>query len=1501
MAWRAFGPGYFWPHAARELAGARKTIRSLARTGKYRLLASLLRWTGRAILALMVLLFAGCLALFFPPVQTAVARWLAERLSEETGATVSIDRVALSLDGSVRVEGLYVGDLRGDTLFHVPALKLRGLRVSRKQRMVSIADMSLTAGRFNLFTAEGDSSSNLTNLVLSLASDDTTASGYDWTIQCSRFDVRDFHFSFNNANEPVDPFGVDFDHIDIPNACAQGYQFQAIGDSITALLERASLNERSGLRVDRLTGQAHVSPRGVVVRDMDLRTPMSHAMGEVQLLSGSWADFAEYNTRVMMRGDFDSSLVDMADIAWFAHDLQGIRFPFTAMGKVRGTVSEMKARGLRVHFGKESWFTGDAELIGLPNVAETFMLIDVEQLHAALSDLKQVPVPPFTSGELLHLPEELNALGDVDLTGRFTGFLRSFTATGRARTMLGVLRTDLSYNRDTITDRALITGRAATESFRLGPLLGTSVIGPMSANVRLAAKGKTLRTMEVDLEGDFPLFTFNDRAIGNIRAKGRLARNLFNGELEADDENLQLRFSGLADFRGRWPQVDFTAKLHHADLRALGFSPRKGYSALSLDAAVKGRLSPDSLQGDLHLSGITYCQGDEEFDLGDVHLISDRRAGLPLLQLDATVAEAEVIGPFLPTKLPQALASVLGSVFPSLSKGVSYAHDEQRFTFEARLRDTEQALKLFLPGAVITPGATITGQFDTRTFDLGLHAVLPHAEYGKSRFDSLMVIADKTLDLLAFSVRSSRQHFGDTLWFSGTGITGKAYQDELDIDLGWNGSSGGTNGNLSFFGEVRGPKSVSLELLPSRLYFGQGVWANAARASITIDSSTVRIAGLDVRNGPQRIAFNGAISRDPQEALAFVLDSVELANFLPLLDGPPINGRLSADGRLFDAYGTPHVISSARADSVRVRNTAVGDVALAVSWIEGQGALDLNGRVERGPIKALDFTGRVGLRDAGDLDMKLLFDRFDLALANPYLPEGIGQLGGHATGQVALTGTLSKPVLDGALDLQAATLRIDYLNTRYTADAHVRIGDELFTVDRANVRDEEGRTARVGATVAHIGLRHWSYDIWGTMDRVQVLNTTQAMNSLYHGTAFATGDFNVSGSSGSLEIAVQAATAPGTDVRMPVGGSVEVSPISFVHFGAPDSAALAEDVDLTGVSLDLDISVTPDARFELVFDPTVGDIMSGRGEGLIEIGVTSRGDLSMNGRVEITEGDYLFTLRNIVNKRFAVQPGGSITWYGDPFDAQLDLRAIYRLRAPLYDIVPPNERTEAYRQRVPVEVVMKLRDRLLNPEIGFDVRLSSVDENVKAQVASVLSTDQEMSRQVFALIVMNRFLEPPMYAGAGSGGTGDAAAAGAGATFSDLLSNQVSNWLSGLSNDFDLGFNYRPGDAITQDELEVAFSKQFFDQRLLFSTNLGVQYGARDANASNSLMGDFQLEYLITREGRFRARAFSITNDRNLNQADQAPTTQGAGLVLRREFDTLGELLRGKRYKALQQ
>jgi hypothetical protein len=1433
---------------------------------------------------LLVVLFA--IAMLFPGVQTKVGGWLASAASERTGADVRIGRVAIGLDGSVRLADVHVGDLRGDTLFHVPELRVKGLRVDPDGHLVQLSRMELHNARFALATAQGDAHSNLTNLLNKLASGDTSSTGADWTVRCAHFLIDGLHFSFHDDNYPRKPFGVDFTHVDVPDAHVEGHRLVVVGDSINAFMERVSLTERSGFRVDQLAGATSVSGKGIRIEQMVLRTPVTDLRGKLSMASENWLAFNDFTQNVNLRLDLDSSKLDMSDVAWFAPELEGVRFPMTLSGKVRGTISELKGRNLKVHFAQRSYFEGNAEFSGLPEIANTFMVLDIDALRTDKDDLHRLPVPPFKERGLLQLPPEADLLGDIDFSGRFTGFLRAFTAQGRANTALGDLRTDLSYERDTLTDRIMLSGRAATNSFNLGALLGTRTIGTMAANVRLKANGRSLQTMKVDLDGDFPLLTINGRTVTGITANGHLERNLFNGELHARSEDLNVDFKGLADMRKRWPVVDFAAKLHHADLSALGFVDKPGYSSLNMDIKAAGRLSPDSLLGRLQLDGVSYCNADAEYDLGDLLVESGREAGENTLRLTSDFATAEVIGTFLPTRLPSAFAHVVYSVFPSLTDDVVYGHELQAFRYKVVARETEELFDLFIPGLFIAPNSTVEGSFSTRTFDLDLTADIPFMRFGAIGIDSLELIADKTLDLLAFSAHSTRQRFSDSLWTAGTAITGKAYQDELEFELGWETSNHGTNGDLELLGEVRGMRSITLDLLPSRLYFGRGTWHTDRTAQITIDSSTVVIDSLVLRNEGQLIALDGAITKDRSRPLGFALEGVDLLNLEPLLDGPVLSGTVEGEGRLFDLYGTPYVASYLCADSLAVKDIPVGDVRFAATWLEGQGALDLNGSLTRGPIKALDFSGRLGVKKDNVLDMVLIMDRFDLNFINPYMPEGISDIGGEVTGTIAVGGSLADPRMKGEVDVRNAGLRIDYLNTRYTFSNKVKVEPDMFTVDHAVVYDEEGHTGKMGATVIHERLEKWNYDIWGSMNNMLVLNTTEAMNGLYYGKAYGSGDFGVSGFQGLLEVNVDATTAPGTDIHFPVGGSTEVSPIGFVQFNSTDTADAEEEVDLSGVSLDMDVHVTPDARMELIFDPTVGDIMAGSGVGNIEMSVTPSGDFSMTGQVEVTQGDYLFTLRNVVNKRFEVIPGGRIIWYGDPFDAQLDLQAVYKLRAPLYDIVPPGERTDAYKKRVPVEVVMGLRDKLMNPEIGFQVRLPSVDEGIKAQVSSVLSTDQERNRQVFALIVLNKFLQPPVYAGSGSPtGSGNVA----GTTTSELLSNQVSNWLSGLSNDFDLGVNYRPGDNITQDELEVAVSTQLFNERLLLSTNVGVQYGARATTNSSSLIGDFQLEYLMTNDGKLRLKAFSVTNDRNLNQADQAPTTQGAGLAYRVDFDSWGE------------
>lgn len=1443
--------------------------------------------------SLLFLLVVITVLLLYPVVQTWIAHLLSERLSKDLGTTIRIDRVELRPFGPNRLHGVYIADLSGDTLIAAEELWVRGLRLNTAAHLIKVRRLELHGARFALAKAEGEVHSNLTTLLDKLSSGDTTSSGAEWRIQCGKVDIRRLHFSYHDANVAPLPFGVDFDHVDVPDARILGRELQVAGDSILFRFDSLALDERSGLRLRQLAGAARVCPRGIRIQGLELATgPQREGAigtdlrGDLDLRTESFGDFSEFTTRVFLQADLDSSRLQFADVALFAPDLQGVDLPIGLSGSVRGTVNELKGRNMEIRFGERSVFRGDAELSGLPDVPNTFMVIDVRTFATDPEDLAGLPVPPFMGKGSLQLPVEVQRLGAVDFSGNFTGFINAFTTYGRASTAAGALRTDITYEKDTTSGVFELRGRLATEGFDLGRVVGTTAVGLIACDARVAAKGRDVGSLEAAIEGGVSRLDLAQFSIGGITLNGKLEKDLFNGELDCDDPKLKLHFDGLADLRGRWPVVDFTADVQRLDARALGLIGGTGYSDVVMQVRAQGELSPDSLQGAVLLQGVTYCQDSLDLAIGDVSLRAWHERGVPQLELRSDLADARVEGEFYPTRLPEAVQSVLFSVFPALEEQVSYEQEPQRFTFDATVKDAQPVLDLVVPGLKLDSGAHFTGSFDSRTFDLGLNAEIPRVAYGGLYGDSLTIAVDKTMEILSFSLQGARQMLKDSTYLNGVDLTGKAYQDEVELRAGWSGSKGDTKGELNVDAQVKGPRSLAIDLEPSTLFFNRGEWTNARTAHIQVDSTTIRVDTLEMTNAGQVVRLGGAVGYDPTYALSFDLLDVQLENLRPLYEGPAVKGQLSGDGRLFDLYRTPYLLSYLCIDSLAIEDHPVGDLRFAASYNDADDAIDLNGLLKRDTVQALQFAGKLAPGKEQELDVDLTLDHFDLRFLDPYLPSAISDLQGTVTGTIDVTGKLARPDIRGTALMEDAGLRVTYLNTFYSFTHRVTIEPDMFALDLVKLHDEEGHTATAVGTIIHHGLRDWNFDVSMTMDQMMVLDTDAGNNELYYGQAYATGDLSVSGYADNLEVVVDARTAAGTDIHFPLGASKDVGGISFVRFVAAGTIAdsLEEEVDLSGVRLDMNVEVTPDARFELIFDPIVGDIMRGSGRGNIAMTVTPAGDFSMKGDVEITEGDYLFTLRNLVNKRFGVEPGGHITWYGDPFDATVNIDAVYRLRAGLYDVMPAALRTEAYKKRVPVEVLMHLSQKLMNPDIGFEVRLPTVDEGVRTQVNSALANADDLNKQVFSLIVLNRFLPTDAQntsdLGAGSATTG-----------TELLSNQLSNFLSGVSKDFDLGVNWRTGDAITQDEVEVAVSTQIFNDRLQLTSNVGVSYGSGGTQQGNNLIGDFSAEYMLTQDGKLRFKAFSQSNDRNLNQVDQAPTTQGAGLAYREEFDTFREFL----------
>ena len=419
------------------------------------------------------------------------------------------------------------------------------------------------------------------------------------------------------------------------------------------------------------------------------------------------------------------------------------------------------------------------------------------------------------------------------------------------------------------------------------------------------------------------------------------------------------------------------------------------------------------------------------------------------------------------------------------------------------------------------------------------------------------------------------------------------------------------------------------------------------------------------------------------------------------------------------------------------------------------------------------------------------------------------------------------------------------------------------------------------------------------------LNTTEKDNQMFYGRIFASGFIKIKGPPDNLSMDINARSEKNSVFFIPLYGSEEVNENDFIKFvsaSGKESRKSEEEknryeVNLRGLSLNFNLDVTNDAEVQLIFDPKVGDILKGRGNGPLKIYVNTLGKFEIFGDITIESGDYLFTLQNVINKKFEVEPGGKISWNGDPEDANIDVTAVYALRTPVSPL-DPTLFEGSTSKRIPVECVIEMTGKLMNPTIKPDIVLPTADQETQRIVKNSTSTEEELMKQFLSLLVVNSFYSNQQSYGS-FGGTGAAttAFASAGVATSELLSNQLNHWLSQISKDVDIGFNYRPGSEVSSDEYEVALSTQILNDRVTINGNVdmgGNQTTQTNASTrTNNIVGDFDIDVKITENGKVHMKAFNRANDNLLFQT--SPYTQGVGVFFREDFNTFGGLLR--RYK----
>jgi len=1454
------------------------------------------------LFVLFALLASGYVLLQHKGIQNRLTTYFMSLISENLNTKCTIGEVDLAFPYRLRLKNIYIEDQNQDTLLFSRSLTIGVSRINPVKKVIKVNAINLNEAYFRL----SSDSANLLNIefILQRIRGNSAKSGSGWSVALNNIKLKQSRFRLQIYPYKKDDSGINFSDMQLYDLDLVLQRFVPGKDSTSFNIKSLSFTELSGFRVDDFKADFSLGQTFMRFMDLSVKTPVSELHGEgVQLLFNNYKDFAQGNffEKVKLSVDLKNSSLNLSDLGFFSPVFKGADQIIVFTGRSRGPVGNLKVKDIDIRFGNTSLIQGKLDINGLPDTKEVFIFADFKEFRTSGEDIENFRLP---GRKKLTLPERLDKLGTILYKGKFTGFLNDFVAFGKFKTDLGELSSDVLFKPDT-SNYFNITGRISAVDFDLGTFLDMRKnIGHITMSV--TANGYISENdLKTELKGEVTSFEIKGYQYKNIQLSGTILNKTYNGALYINDPNINLDFHGKVDFSKETGSYNFVANVTQANMYALNVDKSDpGFDvSFYIEANATGHNLSD-LNGEVRLLNSLFEKKDKQLQVYDFLVKSVSQSSQQSLQIHSDFLEAELKGAYDLTKVVPFFKKILSSYLPSLVDTTHLSDYTFNNSFELSLlfKNTKPIFEFFLPDYYIDATSTLNVFFNSQTRALSLFCNAPMVKIKNLTWNDYHLNLKGDTTELDLEAGGQNLIINDKIELDNFTVLSKASNDSAGFLARWNNWEdvayrGSLNANL-LFSKPAGTShpQMAIHILPTFVITNDTTW-NINQCQIIIDSNHIVVDDFSVHHNNELVSLNGRISSDPSDKIDLRFSGFNLGNLNVATNskGFKLEGMLNGNASFSGIYNSPVIVSNLVIDSLILNNEKLGTANIMSSWNNRKKSLEIEANAMRDKLKTLSVEGHYYVNTKG-LDFDITLDKLRLNPFNPYLAKLVNNLKGMATGNLTLNGTLEKPVLNGEVNMQKAAFTVNYLQTRYNFSEKIRMVNNKIFFNDLRVFDGYGNKALVNGNINYKNLRDLSFDISIKAEEMQFLNTRSTDNKMFYGTAFATGLVTINGSPSNVNMEISARTEKNTVFKIPLTTEEELTQYNFikmVHDNADEQShetVLRNEykVDLSGFHMNFDLEVTPDAEVQIIFDPKVGDILKGSGSGNLNMKISTSGNFIMYGDFTIDKGDYLLTVQNVFNKKFTIEPGGTIRWNGDPFDATIDLLAKYRTKASLSELLG-TEQTNL-KEKIPVDCQLFLTGKLMTPTVRFDIDLPQSEEETKLVVKNKINTTEEIDKQVISLLMLNSFYYNP-----GSTGTMTSAIAAtpysnaAGTTVSELLSNQLSNWLSQISNDFDIGINYRNDARQKNDEVEVMLGTQLFNDRLSINGSVDVATNAT-ANASKNIVGEFDIDYKLTKSGRFRVKTYNHINNDLL--IESSPYTQGLGFTYKEEFNTLGELVR---------
>lgn len=1448
--------------------------------------------------------------------QTNLVQWMASKATDKLGFECTIGGFYLDWVDFARLTDVRVRDPQGHAMIEVSQIKVNLKLASLLERNINLDLVSLERGHVQL-RVDKAGKLNMTQFIHAIQDwvNDTTHSPNPPKFSIDKARLNRMSFTYFDEMEHSLPGQFDYYHFRLDGISGELVDFWQKSDTISFQANKLAARDRAtGLKVHSLSTAFRFSDKEMLFANLMGKIGDSYIRDSLVFNYESVDDFSHFNQKVNLTARLDSSVITTQDISFFAPSLKDWFETYTVTGNFNGTVDDFRLNRFQIFTGKNSFLSGNVSMKGLPEVDETFVDLRLKPSFINPADLEAYAGKTAV--------EYLNMLGVFDVSGSFTGFFKNFVAKTKFRTDLGVLNTDIQMDIKEDFQATTYNGHLQSKSFDLGRLLKQQkYIQKIDIDGSIKGSGFEPKRVSMQLDARIDRLGILGYDYVNIVTNANLKKNHVSGVLNIKDPHLIFNGKGNIDLIPGKEEVYLKAILGRANLLPLKLTTYP--LDLSTEVAMNFTgLDFDNFLGKAQMDNFRILFKEKRMDLNQVNIESHLDKGVKKFAFNSPLVDARMEGSFKYRKfIEDALAMV--DEYAMLIKNEKPLNQSEQvkekykvaqnygIALDLDIKDINPLMNLLNVPIYVSKNTKVNSQVE-----FGVDQMV----MGNTHFDTLILygnrFVDTDFDLSSVKTLARSDVIAELYMFSkNQSFNGQIETEDLVFDAVWDkgkidfklkGRQSGTTNRADINGLVHfDMQDTRINLKNSKIALVNRIWKVDENNTISLsDSGNVVLKNLVVSNENQVINMEGVVNGNEKDTLKITATEFQLATLKPITQTDlrgTVNGKIIAS----NLRNSPLFQGNVTVDSLIYENYMVGDFAGQANWIHRLSALEITGDLTREGRKVLNLDGKYTPGVPDPIFMRANFSRMNINALDILLASSVSNLNGYASGSLLIQGSITQPEVSGILDVKDGQFTINYLNTTYRFNQRVKFLSNEINADGVSLIDENGQTAKVErAALRHSHFRNFYVDLYGKLNNFMVFNILPRKAELYYGTSICTGDLRINGSFDDILIKADARTNRGTKLYIPLDAaqseSIGESYISFVDRGKSNKAISRADtsvskIRLSGIRMDFDLEVTEDAYGEIIFDKKAGDIIRATGTGKIKLGIDTRGEFSLIGQYVINKGDYHFTTYNLINKDFDIRPGSTITWNGPVLDGILDILAEYNLNASLAPLAAGDlqiqEKPESKR-RYPVVVRMKLTEALLKPNISLSLEIKDYPKNsdlnfyVQAFQTRIATDEQELNRQVFSLMIFRSFAPEGQFTESSSISY---------SSFSDLVSNQLSSWLSQFDENLEVNVDISGLSQSAINNFQLRFSYTMLEGRLRLTRD-GAFTNAQNQTSAMSIAGDWTLEYMLTKDGILRAKMFHRTNQNLiLTGLNNNNSTQGASLLHTQSFNKISELFQRKK------